>query len=102
MSGTSVGELSRADDLAYFVEELRKRRDRVYDYIYTWPGTADFRPEDIRDGLFSYVRHKGKGLRPSLLMLCAGAVGGDEEQAVPAGAAGGKCPRWTRGPGDIF
>jgi geranylgeranyl diphosphate synthase type I len=102
MSMPGIGELSRADDLAQFVEELRKRRDRVYDYIDNWPGAADFKPEDIHDGIFSYVRHRGKGLRPSLLMLSAGAVGGSEEQAIPAAAAVEIFHIWTLVHDDII
>jgi geranylgeranyl diphosphate synthase type I len=90
------------DELGRFVGELRERRDRVYDYLDNWPGASAFKPEDIHDGLFAYVRQRGKGLRPSLLMLSAGAVGGDEEQAIPAAAAVEIFHIWTLVHDDII
>ncbi len=85
-----------------FAGELKKRRDLVYEYLETWPGADEFRPDDIHEALFSYVRHRGKGLRPALLMLCAGAVGGDELQALPAAAAVEIFQIWTLVHDDII
>ncbi|MEP6774527.1 MAG: polyprenyl synthetase family protein [Chloroflexota bacterium] len=91
-----------ATDAERFGEELRKRRDLVYEYLESWPGADNFRPHDIHEALFSYVRHRGKGLRPALLMLCAGAVGGDEMQALPAAAAVEIFQIWTLVHDDII
>jgi geranylgeranyl diphosphate synthase type I len=88
-----------ADDFAAALEE---RRRWVYDYLLDWPGAEAFRPEDIHDGLFSYVRHAGKGLRPCLLLLSCGAVGGDERQAIPAAAAVEIYHIWTLVHDDII
>ena len=85
-----------------FTAELKKRRDLVYQYLESWPGADQFRPDDIHEALFSYVRHRGKGLRPALLMLCAGAVGGDEMQALPAAAAVEVFQIWTLVHDDII
>lgn len=102
MATSTVGERGKAGDLAHFEAELRKRRDLVYDYLDNWPASADFRPADIHDGLFSYVQHRGKGLRPALLMLCAAALGGDEQQALPAAAAVEIFHIWTLVHDDII
>ena len=91
-----------ATEAERFAAELKKRRDLVYEYLETWPGADAFRPEDIHEALFSYVRHRGKGLRPALLMLCAGAVGGDELQALPAAAAVEIFQIWTLVHDDII
>jgi geranylgeranyl diphosphate synthase, type I len=91
-----------ATEAERFAAELRKRRDLVYEYLETWPGADEFRPDDIHEALFSYVRHRGKGLRPALLMLCAGAVGGDEMQALPAAAAVEIFQIWTLVHDDII
>jgi geranylgeranyl diphosphate synthase, type I len=91
-----------ATEAERFAGELKKRRDFVYEYLETWPGADEFRPEDIHEALFSYVRHRGKGLRPALLMLCAGAVGGDEIQALPAAAAVEIFQIWTLVHDDII
>jgi geranylgeranyl diphosphate synthase, type I len=70
-----------------FREALKSRRDLVYGYLESWPGIPSFRPEHMQRAIMSYVQQRGKGLRPALLLLSCGAMGGDEEQAVPAAAA---------------
>jgi geranylgeranyl diphosphate synthase, type I len=70
-----------------FREALKSRRDLVYGYLERWPGIPTFRPEHMQRAIMSYVQQRGKGLRPALLLLSCGAMGGDEEQAVPAAAA---------------
>src|SRR3954469_10108027 len=77
-------------------------RDPVYDYLDNWPGADNFKPDHIHDALFSYVRQRGKGLRPALLLLCCGAAGGDENQALPAAAAVEVYQTWTLVHDDII
>jgi geranylgeranyl diphosphate synthase type I len=89
-------------ELEAFTEALSSRRLLVYDYLENWPGAADFRPDDIHDALFSYVRRRGKALRPALLMLCCGAAGGNEAQALPAAAAVEIFHIWTLVHDDII
>ncbi|MDQ5823322.1 MAG: polyprenyl synthetase family protein [Chloroflexota bacterium] len=81
---------------------LRERRDRVYEYLDTWPGSAKFKPQDIHDALFTYLQRRGKALRPLLVLLCCGAVGGDEDQALPAAAAVEVFHTWTLVHDDII
>lgn len=85
-----------------FAAVLRLRRDRVYEYLDAWPGSARFKPQDIHDALFSYVQRRGKALRPLLLLLSCGAAGGDEEQALPAAAAVEVFHTWTLVHDDII
>jgi geranylgeranyl diphosphate synthase, type I len=85
-----------------FQAALAERRDLVYEYLETWPGAAEFKPADIHEGLFAYVRHRGKGLRPFLLLLSCGAMGGDEWQALPAAAAVEIFHIWTLVHDDII
>ena len=87
---------------ALFLNALRERRDRVYDYLETWPGAEAFQPSDIHDGIFSYIKSRGKALRPIVLMLSCAAVGGDEEQALPAAAAVEVFHTWTLVHDDII
>jgi geranylgeranyl diphosphate synthase, type I len=70
-----------------FRQALKERRDLVYNYLDNWPGIHTFQPDHMRQAILSYVQQRGKGLRPALLLLSCGALGGDEEQAVPAAAA---------------
>jgi geranylgeranyl diphosphate synthase type I len=86
-SNPPADAVSSSEQMAAFSEALESRRQLVYNYLDNWPGVTSFKPRDIYDALFSYVRQRGKGLRPSLLLLSCGAVGGDEAQAVPAAAA---------------
>ncbi len=85
-----------------FEAALRVRRDRVYEYLDAWPGSGMFKPQDIHDALFSYLQRRGKALRPLLLLLCCGAVGGDEDQALPAAAAVEVFHTWTLVHDDII
>lgn len=102
MQTSGLASEIEAAEGARFVAELKRRRDLVYEYLDSWPGADDFKPADIHEALFSYVRHRGKGLRPALLMLCAGAVGGDEMQALPAAAAVEIFQIWTLVHDDII
>jgi geranylgeranyl diphosphate synthase type I len=85
-----------------FRSELSARRDQVYAYLDGWGGIESFRPAHMREAILSYVRRRGKGLRPALLMLSCGAVGGNEEQAVPAAAAVEVFQIWTLVHDDII
>lgn len=89
-------------EAATFADALAQRRQLVYDYLDNWPGAEKFQPRDIHDALFSYVRHRGKALRPSLLMLACGAAGGDEIQALPAAGAVEIFQIWTLVHDDII
>jgi geranylgeranyl diphosphate synthase, type I len=89
-------------DLAEFIAALEQRREQVYDYLDAWPGAHEFKPIEIHDAIYSYVKRRGKALRPLVLLLCCGAVGGDEEQAVPAAAAVEVFHTWTLVHDDII
>jgi geranylgeranyl diphosphate synthase type I len=56
----------------------------------------------IETGTLSYVRHGGKRLRPSVLMLSCMAVGGRKEMALPAAAAVELFHTWTLVHDDII
>ena len=92
----------RRRDLHAFEEALRVRRDLVYDYLDTWPGAGAFRPPEIHEALFSYIKRRGKALRPVLLLFSCAAVGGDEASAIPAAAAVEVFQTWTLVHDDII
>src|SRR5690349_2425817 len=91
-----------AEDHQAFLAALEERRTRVYDYLDIWSGAASFRPREIHDAIYSYIRHRGKALRPLVLLLSCAAVGGDEEQALPAAAAVEVFHTWTLVHDDII
>ncbi len=93
---------SAGSQQARFEQALLACRESVYNYLDTWPGAGSFKPQDIHDALFSYVRRRGKALRPLLLLLSCAAVGGDERQAIPAAAAVEIFHTWTLVHDDII
>ena len=85
-----------------FLKEVVKRKKRVTEYLlseeYQKLFSPPILPEDVykavigeektRNGVWHcYIRRGGKALRPAVLLFSCGAVGGDEEKAVPAAAA---------------
>ncbi len=84
------------------LSELALRRERVYDYLFASDYGQRLAPAHIKDAAFSYLKHRGKSLRPSVLMLSCGAVGGDENHAVPAGAGIEVYHTWTLVHDDII
>ena len=82
-------------DYKVFLDELSKRRVKVYDYLNSSRFRDLFRPEHIRNSVYSYMKYGGKSLRPAVLLFSCGAVGGDEEKAIPAAAAIEVFHTWT-------
>jgi len=85
-----------------FLEAVDKRKKRVTEYLLSEEYQKLFSPPNIpeevykaaigeektKDGTWHcYIRRGGKALRPAVLLFSCGAVGGDEEKAVPAAAA---------------
>ena len=85
-----------------FRAALEQRHHLVYEYLDSWRGASGFRPADIHDAIYSYIERRGKALRPLLLLLSCGAVGGDELQALPAAAAVEVFHTWTLVHDDII
>ncbi len=87
---------------AGLLDELAKRKQRVYEYLFSSPYAARFAPPHIHDAAFSYLRLGGKSLRPAVLLLSCGAVGGDEDIAIPAAAGIEMYHTWTLVHDDII
>jgi geranylgeranyl diphosphate synthase type I len=67
--------------------ELEKREKWVTAYLNSEEFKNWFHPDHLREAVYSYVNRAGKRLRPAVLLLACGAVGGKEEKAIPAAAA---------------
>ena len=67
----------------------------MMDYLLQARFVRRFRPQHIRDAVYSYLKSGGKSLRPAVAMLACGAVGGDEAQALPIAAAIEIYHTWT-------
>lgn len=78
-----------------FFKELDRRNHIIRDFILDSRFVDRFHPEEIRWAVTAYVRYGGKRLRPAIVLFSAGAVGGDEAQALPAAAAVEIFHTWT-------
>lgn len=78
-----------------FLTELDKREKWVASYLQSEEFQDWFHPAHIKEAVYSYVHRAGKRLRPAVLLLSCGAVGGKEEDAIPAAAAVEMFHTWT-------
>lgn len=77
------------------LQALSIREKKVTEYILQ-PRFRDwFKPADLRDAVFAYLERSGKKLRPAVLLWSCGAVGGDEDSALPAAAGVELFHTWT-------
>lgn len=67
-------------------EELRLRAEKVRNFLLEHPWLARLSPPHIREAVESYVRAGGKALRPAFVLFSCGAVGGEEDKALPVAA----------------
>jgi geranylgeranyl diphosphate synthase type I len=96
------GKASPHPELALLLEEVKKRKECVHQYLKIKDRPDKFLPEDIYRGMHSYLGIGGKSLRPAVCLFCCGAVGGDEEKALPAAAAIEVYHTWTLVHDDII
>ena len=80
-----------------FFEYLNNTQERILSVVESSDVSRYFHPEDISDGAFSYIRRRAKRLRPSVLLMSAGALGGPERErlALPAAAGVELFHTWT-------
>jgi len=78
-----------------FFAELEKREKLVASYLKSEEFKNWFHPDHIKEAVYSYINRAGKRLRPAVLLLACGAVGGNEEEALPAAAAVEMFHTWT-------
>jgi geranylgeranyl diphosphate synthase type I len=78
-----------------FFAELEKREKWVTSYLNSEEFKDWFHPHHLREAVYTYVNRAGKRLRPAVLLLACGAVGGDERQAIPAAAGVEMFHTWT-------
>ncbi len=68
-------------------EEIKVRSKKALDFLFTMSEKYIMPEDPLRKAALHYPKSGGKGFRPAMLMLTCGAVGGNEEEAVPAAAA---------------
>ncbi len=90
------------DRFSGFLQQVATRKQQVYDYLFSSEYATKFAPAHIHDAAFSYLKLGGKSLRPAVLLLSCGAVGGDEKVAIPAAAGVEVYHTWTLVHDDII
>lgn len=85
-----------------FIRALREREAKVVGVLNRKIYSASFNPEELREAVYSYLTRPAKRLRPGILLFSCGAVGGDEERALPAAAAVEVYHTWTLVHDDII
>jgi geranylgeranyl diphosphate synthase type I len=80
---------------ASFFESLREREHKVTAYLLQPRFREWFKPADLEEAVFAYVERPGKRLRPAVLLWACGAVGGNEDLALPAAAGVELFHTWT-------
>ena len=82
------------DMLFQYLSEVEKQILSVLKYSQV---KDYFNPEDISESVFSYINRPAKRLRPSVLLMAAGALGGPDREklAIPASAGIEIFHTWT-------
>lgn len=83
------------EETALLEKELLSRQKAVYSYLKTEEYSLRFSPPDICEAVYSYINLGGKSLRPAVALFSCGAVGGNEETALPLAAAIEVYHTWT-------
>jgi len=94
--------MSNLEKFDYLLNEIQHRHKLVHAYLNQPNYAKLFRPQHIHDAVYSYIKQGGKSLRPTVLLLSCGAVGGDEHIALPAAAAIEVYHTWTLVHDDII
>jgi geranylgeranyl diphosphate synthase type I len=83
-------------------EALKEREALVVETFNQAKYQNSFRPEPLRQAVYSYLLRPAKRFRPGVLLFSCGAVGGKEQQALPAAAAVEVYHTWTLVHDDII
>lgn len=94
--------MSFTDHEQIFLQELSKRNESIRRYLNANEYVRRFAPRHIKDAIYSYIDSGGKSLRPGVLLFACGAVGGDEQKAIPAAAGIEVFHTWTLVHDDII
>ena len=68
-------------------EEIASRAKKALKFLFEMSEKYIHPKSPLRDAALHYPAGGGKGFRPAMLQLTCGAVGGNEEEAIPVAAA---------------
>ncbi|HLA44731.1 MAG TPA: polyprenyl synthetase family protein, partial [Aggregatilineales bacterium] len=89
-------------DFSTLLDAVDRRKTKINGYLFDDKHRIDFLHPHLRDAVYSYLKAGGKSLRPAVLLFSCGAVGGDENLAIPAAAAVELYHTWTLVHDDII
>ena len=78
-----------------FMKYLENTSKKVSNYILNSDVIEFLKPEHIRESVLTYLQRPSKRLRPAILLLSCGSVGGKEENAISAAAGVELFHTWT-------
>ncbi|MBN2008913.1 polyprenyl synthetase family protein [candidate division KSB1 bacterium] len=78
-----------------FQDYLLQASQKVNDYLFQSDVVDYLKPDHIKRAVLSYLQRPSKRLRPAVLMMSCGAVGGDENKAIGAAAGVELFHTWT-------
>lgn len=78
-----------------FLSYLEKSSDKVSEYILNSDVINYLKPDHIKNSVLTYLTRPSKRLRPAVLLMSCGCVGGDEDKAIGAAAGVELFHTWT-------
>ena len=95
-------DLDRSDDMAgmeydELFQYLSNTERRIHSVFESSQMRAYLNPQDVLESVLSYINRPAKRLRPSILLMAAGALGGPDREklALPAAAGVELFHTWT-------
>lgn len=84
-------------DYKDFFAYLENAEKKISDFIEQNEVKKFFKPDDLHDSVLSYINRPAKRLRPSVLLMACGSVGGEEREniAIPAATGVELFHTWT-------
>jgi len=80
------GDAMQNDELFQYLSNTEKR---IHSVLKSSRVRTYFKPEDILESVFSYIDRPAKRLRPSVMLMAAGALGGSNREKLALSAAAG-------------
>ena len=78
-----------------FLSYLERTSKKVSDFIFNSDVIDYLQPIHIKHSVLAYLKRPSKRLRPAVLLMSCGCVGGDEDQAIGAAAGVELFHTWT-------
>jgi geranylgeranyl diphosphate synthase type I len=89
--------MKNTESFTKFFDYLRTTEKKILEYIHNHEMKYYFRPEDMSESILSYITRPAKRLRPSVLLMACGSLGGEEREvlAIPAAVGVELFHTWT-------